>query len=148
MYSHILVPTDGSPLSLKGARAAADLAKKLNAKMTAVYVIPPYETPYVGDGLYFRSKIAEKDYLAGMQKQAIKALAKVAAFAREAEIPYKSESVVNPAPWQGIIKAASKMKCDTIVMASHGRGGVSSVVLGSQTSKVLAHSKIPVLVCR
>jgi nucleotide-binding universal stress UspA family protein len=148
MYSHILVPTDGSTLSLKGARAAADLAKKLNAKMTAVYVIPPYDEPYAGDGIFFHSKVAEKEYMEGMHRVADKALAQVAAFARDAEVVYDSEAVVNPTPWEGIIKAASKLKCDTIVMASHGRGGVSGVVLGSQTNRVLTHLKIPVLVCR
>jgi nucleotide-binding universal stress UspA family protein len=148
MYSHILVPTDGSLLSLKGARAAADLAKKLNAKMTAVYVIPPYDEPYAGDGVFFRSKVAQEDYMQAMRKAADKALDEVAAFARDAKVACDAEAVVDPTPWQGIIKAASKLKCDTIVMASHGRGGVASVVLGSQTNRVLAHSKIPVVVCR
>ena len=148
MYSHILVPTDGSQLSLKGARAAADLAKKVNARITAVYVIAPYDAPYIGDGLVFRSKVAEKEYMTGMREHADKALAKVAALARKAEIPCKTEAVVGTTPWEGIIKAASKLKCDTIVMASHGRSGLSDVILGSQTNRVLSHSKIPVLVCR
>ena len=148
MYSHILVPTDGSPLSMKGAQSAVDLARKLNARMTAVYVIPPYDEPYAGDGVYFRSKVAQEEYMEAMKKVADKALAEVATFARDAEVACDSEAVVDPTPWEGIIKAASKLKCDTIVMASHGRGGVASVVLGSQTNRVLAHSKIPVVVCR
>ena len=148
MYSHILVPTDGSPLSMKGARAAAALAKKLKARMTAVYVIPPCDKTYFGDGIYLRSRVAEQDYMDGMQKVADKALAKVAALARDAKVACDSQAVVEPTPWEGIIKAASKLKCDTIVMASHGYGGVAGVVLGSQTNRVLAHAKIPVVVCR
>lgn len=148
MYSHFLVPTDGSPLSLKGARAAADLAKKVNAKITAVYVIPPYEARYVGEGLYFRNKIDEQSYMDGMRKHADEALAKATAFAREADVPSDSKALVGPAPWQTIIEAAGELNCDTIVMASHGYGGISKVVLGSQTDRVLSHSKIPVLVCR
>ncbi len=148
MYSHILVPTDGSPLSLKGARAAVQLAGRINAKITAVYVYPPYSAPYAGDGIFFGTKLAVEEYTATMSKLAEKALAKVAEMASDAKVPCEGEAVVNDTPWEGIIKAASKRKCDTIVMGSHGRGGISGVVLGSQTNRVLAHSKIPVLVCR
>ena len=148
MYTHILVPTDGSALSLKAARAGADLAKKLDAKMTAVYVIPPFTPSYVGDGLFFSTTMNEKQYTEGTKAVAEKALAKVAAVARQAEVKYDSTVVVSPSPWEGIIKTASKLKCDTIVMSSHGRSGVSGVVLGSQTNRVLTHSKLPVLVCR
>ena len=148
MFSHILVPTDGSPLSLKAARAGADLAKRLDAKMTALYVIPPFTAGYAGEGLYFSTSINEKEYMNGMNDVAEKALAKIAAAARQAEVRYDSMSVVSTSPWEGIIKAASKLKCDAIVMSSHGRSGLSGVVLGSQTQRVLTHSKIPVLVCR
>ena len=148
MYKHILVPTDGSTLSLKAARAGADLAKKLDAKMTAVYVIPPFQPGYAGDGLYFADTLNKDAYMDGMQRAADKALAKVAAKARAADVKYDSTSIVSPSPWEGIIAAASKLKCDTIVMSSHGRSGVAGVVLGSQTHRVLTHSKIPVLVCR
>ena len=148
MYTHILVPTDGSALSLKAARAGADLAKKLDAKMTAVYVIPPYIPGYVGDGIFFGTAIDEKEYRDGTKAAAEKALAKVAKVARDAEVKYDSTSIVSTTPWEGIIKAAAKLKCDTIVMSSHGRGGVAGVVLGSQTNRVLTHSKVPVLVCR
>ena len=148
MYSHILVPTDGSPLALKAARAGAELAKKLDAKMTAIYVIPPFVHGYVGDGLAFSTGMSEEEYMAGTKAAAQKALAKIAAVARDAEVKYDSTSVVASSPWEGIIKAASKLKCDTIVMSSHGRSGISAVVLGSQTNRVLTHSKIPVLVCR
>ena len=148
MYKHILVPTDGSALSLKAARAGVELARKLDSKMTAVYVIPPFEAPYAGEGLVFATSFSQKEYMQGMKANADKMLAKIARVARDAEVKFASDSVVERTPWEGILKAASKLKCDTIVMGSHGRGGLSGVVLGSQTHRVLAHSKIPVLVCR
>ena len=148
MYTHILVPTDGSPLSLKAARAGAELAKKLGARMTAIYVIPTFVAGYIGDGILFSTALNKKEYMDASKAAAEKALAKVARFARDAEVKYDSASVVSPSPWEGIIKAASSLECDTIVMSSHGRRGISGVVLGSQTNRVLTHSKIPVLVCR
>ena len=148
MYSHILVPTDGSALSLKAARAGAELAKKLGAKLTAVYVIPTFVPGYIGDGLYLATLPSEEDYMLGMKAEAQTALKKVEAAAAKAGIKSASTSIVSLTPWEGIIKAASKLKCDTIVMSSHGRSGLAGVVLGSQTNRVLVHSKIPVMVCR
>ena len=139
MYTHILVPTDGSALSLKAARAGAELAKKLDAKITAVFVIPPFVHGYVGDGLAFSTSMNEEEYMAEATAVAQKALAKVAAVVRQAEVKYDSTSVISSSPWEGIIKAASKLKCDTIVMSSHGRSGISGVVLVSQTHRVLTH---------
>ena len=148
MFTHILVPTDGSPLSLKAARAGAELASKLGAKLTAVYVIPTFVPGYAGDALYFANLSYEKEYLQGMEAQGEKALAKVATAAAKAGIQAASTTIVSPSPWEGIIQAAAKLKCDTIVMSSHGRGGLAGVVLGSQTNRVLVHSTIPVMVCR
>ena len=110
-------------------------------------MIAPYETPYV-DGIYFRTNTGEKEYMDQMEAHARKALAKVATYARDAEVACDSEAVVDSRPWQGIINSASKLKCDTIVMSSHGCGGMADVVMGSQTSRVLSHAKVPVLVCR
>ena len=148
MFRHILIPTDGSALSLKAARVGAGLALALKAKVTALYVIPPYVTPYAGEGLYYTPPSSEKDYLAGMRKQADNALQKVEAILAKKGVMCASESIVFQTPWEGIIKVASKRKCDLILMASHGRGGLAGIVLGSQTTRVLTHSKIPVLVCR
>ena len=148
MFRHILIPTDGSALSLKAARVAAGLAVDLKAKVTTLYVIPPYVTPYAGEGLYFAPASSEKDYLAGMRKVADDALLKVEAIVAKKGVACAREATVFDTPWEGIIKRASKMKCDLIVMASHGRGGLAGIVLGSQTTRVLTHSKIPVLVCR
>ena len=148
MYKHILVPTDGSALSLKAAREGAQLAKALGARITALYVIPPYTPPYASDGIYVPVMFSEEDYLSGMRSHASKALARAATIVAKHQVPCEQESLVFRTPWEGIIKAASKRKCDLIVMSSHGRSGISGVVLGSQANRILTHSKIPVLVCR
>jgi len=148
MYKHILIPTDGSALSLKAAREAAKLAGAGKAKLTAVYVIPPYMPPVVGEG-YIPPRNGElaRHYREMAEKAASKALDKVAA-ATGAKARCEKVFVTNDQPWAGIIKAARDRKCDVIVMASRGRGGFAGLLLGSETTKVLSHSKTPVLVCR
>ncbi len=59
-----------------------------------------------------------------------------------------TQFVTAPQPWQGILKVARAKHCDAIVIASHGRGGLGGLILGSQTARTLAHSKLPVLVIR
>jgi nucleotide-binding universal stress UspA family protein len=148
MYKHILVPTDGSPLSLKAAKAAARLAKALKAKVTAIYVIAPFSPPVSSEGVVFHAAYSVKEYEAGMRRTADKALAKVGAEAAANKVGFDSLAVFHPNPWEAIIKAAGTKKCDVIVMASHGRRGLAAMLLGSETQKVLTHSKVPVLVCR
>ena len=145
MYKHILVPTDGSPLSLKAAKTAAKLAPRLKARVTALYVIPPYMPPVGAEGIAFRMQYAIRDYEKDMRATADKALAKVVAAVGD---KCDTAAVFHDNPWQAIIKAADGKKCDLIVMASHGRRGLSAMLLGSETQKVLTHSKTPVLVCR
>ena len=148
MYRHILIPTDGSPLSLKAARAGTRLAGTLKAKVTALYVIRPYAPPSGADGIMFSDLYSEKQYLEGMRKHARGALEKVKKAAGAAQVDCEAVSVIERTPWEGIINAAKRKKCDAIVMASHGRRGLAGVLLGSETTKVLTHSKTPVLVCR
>ena len=147
-YRHILVPTDGSTLSLKAAKQAATLAKDLDAKITAVYVIPPWTPPAADESAVVASfAYTEAAYRKRSEGIADRALAKVA---KAAGTRVKCEKVRVSAfrPWEGIVKAAKDAKCDLIVMASHGRGALGGLVLGSETTKVLSHSKTPVLVCR
>jgi nucleotide-binding universal stress UspA family protein len=145
MYKHILVPTDGSPLSLKAARAAARLAKPLKARITAFYVIEPFTPPMSAEGMAFRMQQDIREYEQGARRSADRALAKAATAAGG---KCDTAAVVHENPWEAIIKAADSKKCDLIVMASHGRRGISALLLGSETQKVLTHSKTPVLVCR
>jgi len=149
MYRHILVPTDGSALSLKAAKEAAQLAKSHKARVTAFYAIPPYATPPYGESLIVAPELfSEGEYRKQTEKHAKAALAKVEAEVRKEGITCDAEFVTSDAPWKGIIDAAKAKKCDLIVMASHGRRGLEGLLLGSETLKVLTHSKTPVLVCR
>jgi nucleotide-binding universal stress UspA family protein len=142
MYERILLATDGSALSAPAVRAAVGLAKSLRAQLTAIYVVAPYAGKATG------AISLLKGYRRELQKEARRALEEFHAEARARGVAAQGSSVVGREPWQAILAAANKQKCDLIVMASHGRGGLAGVLLGSETAKVLTHSKIPVLVCR
>ena len=149
MYRHILVPTDGSPLSLKAAREAARLAKEQKAKITAFYAIEPYYPPPASEALILYPEIfSEEEYRKNTEKAAGTALRKVEEEAQAEGVKAETKFATAEAPWKAIIDQARKGKCDLIVMASHGRGGLASALIGSETLKVLTHSKTPVLVCR
>jgi len=149
MYKHLLVPTDGSPLSLKAAKAAAGLAKKLGAKVTAVYVTAPWMPPMIPEGVQPSSlEGMEATYKHTADATADKALEQVAKVADAAGVKCEALRMTGDQPWKVIISAASKYKCDLVVMASHGRRGLAGLLIGSETTKVLTHSKVPVLVCR
>lgn len=147
MFKNILVPTDGSKLSVKAAKNAVKLAKSVGAKITGFYAAPDYSSTYYGDGYVLRSPSAEaQSELA--EKQARKCLSTIEIEAEVEKVPCEVFHVISDSPYEAIIDAAKKNKCDLIFMASHGRRGLSGLVLGSETHKVLIHSKIPVLVCR
>ena len=147
MYKHILVPTDGSKLSLKAARQALELAKSVGAKITAFYAMPDYSSTYYGDGHVVRVPTREsQEELA--QKQARDYLSTIEVEAEVEKVPCETYYTISDSPYVAIIEAAKKKKCDLIVMASHGRRGISALVLGSEAHKLLVHSKIPVLICR
>jgi nucleotide-binding universal stress UspA family protein len=144
----ILVPTDGSPLSLKAARIAARLAKPLQAPITALYVTLEGVPGAFSGGTIYASAVLGRQYEEFLRKQAADALGAVAAAARRSGVSVSRVHRTARHPWRAILATARGHKCDLIVMASHGRGGVQTVLLGSETAKVLAHSRIPVLVCR
>ena len=148
MYKHILVPTDGSKLSAKAVKTAARLAKQIGARITGVYVIPPYVPPMYGEAAIYLPEITPTKYKALSEKEARKALSVVEIEARTAGVPCKIVWITADQAWEGIVKQAKTKKADLIVMASHGRRGLSGLLLGSETTKVLTHSKFPVLVCR
>jgi nucleotide-binding universal stress UspA family protein len=149
MYQHVLVPTDGSELSLRAAHTAAKLCKELNARMTAVYVIPPYTPPSVGDGaVLWPDQFSPDRYKQLSEQIATTAIEKVKAAASKAKVECDGVYVTKVHPWQGIIDTAKGKNCDLIVMASHGRKGLEGILVGSETTKVLTHSTTPVLVCR
>ena len=148
MYRHILLPTDGSPLAAKGAKAGVKLAEALGAKVSAVYIAMPYTPAVYGDAAVYYAGPSPKEHKQFSQEAAKKAFAPIEAAAGKAGIACPTLLLFERKSWEGILKAARSRKCDVIVMASHGRGGLGGLVLGSETQRVLAHSKIPVLVIR
>jgi len=146
MFKHILIPSDGSRLALKGAKVGVRLAAGLGARVTAVYVVQPYFPAVYGEAaLYVPSP---KDYKKASEQAARKALAAIQAQARAAGVTCATEVTTDPQPWGGILRVARSRRCDAIALASHGRGALGGLLLGSETQRVLAHSKIPVLVIR
>jgi nucleotide-binding universal stress UspA family protein len=148
MFKHILLPVDGSRLALKGAKAGVRLAKALGARVTPVYVIPPFMPVAYGDAAVYVPALSPVEYRRATEKGARKALAAVEAEAKKARVRCKSRFVTAAQVYDGILRTARGAKCDAIAMASHGRGGLAGVLLGSETTRVLAHSKVPVLVLR
>ncbi|MCS6765748.1 MAG: universal stress protein [Candidatus Protistobacter heckmanni] len=144
MFKHILIPTDGSELSQKAAEAGVALAKSLGAKITAYASMPEY--PYAPMTEFVVE--TPSSFHDRVKAEAEANLGDVAALAKSAGIAYNSDSSESPVPYSGIIEAAKRNGCDLILMASHGRSGLSAVLLGSETQKVLTHSTIPVLVYR
>jgi nucleotide-binding universal stress UspA family protein len=147
MYTNLLVATDGSKHSEKAVAHAIGLAGKLGAKVTAFYAAPDYPEPVYSEGIIYEV-MSRKDYAAMAAADAEKLLAKVAKKAAAADVQCETRHAFSRAPWEAILAAARKYKCDAIVMGSHGRGGLAALFLGSETQKVLAHSKLPVIVAR
>ena len=147
MFKHILVPTDGSDLSQDTARRAVSFAKEAGAKVTAFYAKPEYPVSYYGEGALIDPTTPEK-FAELAEEQAQRNLGFVGALCEEAGVGFAKLSLTSDIPYEAIIDAATQSGCDLIFMASHGRRGFSGFLLGSETNKVLTHSKIPVLVYR
>ena len=147
MYKNLLLATGGSKLSGKALAHALALAKPLGAKITAFYAAPDYPMPAYADGVVYEP-VSRKEYAKLAAQDADKILQDVAAKAGAAGVDCKTTYTIAAAPWEAILDAAKKNKCDAIVMASHGRKGISAILLGSETQKVLTHSKLPVIVVR
>jgi nucleotide-binding universal stress UspA family protein len=150
MYKHILVPTDGSKLSGKAVAEAVKLAATCGAKITLLHVVSDYrkamsETYAVPAAMAAPIQKKFQDEAATRSRKIIDT---AGAVAKAASIPCGGVSVISDSPYETIIKQAGKSKCDVIVMASHGRRGLQGFLLGSETTKVLCHTKIPVLVVR
>ena len=148
MYTHILVPTDGTPLSMKAVKTAATLAARLKARITTLYVKEPFIPPSGEAAIVLSNPEIRARCEKAMTEQAAAALRKAEAAVARAKVKCEPISLEDPHPWEGIIRAAREQRCDLIVMASHGRRGLEGLLLGSETQKVLTHSKTPVLVCR
>jgi nucleotide-binding universal stress UspA family protein len=150
MYEHILIPTDGTKLSARAVKAGLGLAQKLGARVTALHVIAPYMAPYYeGMMIYVPPSATDPEsYKRVTEAEAKRLLDEIVVEAQTVGVPCDSAFVTEPQPWHAVINCARAKKCDLIVMASHGRRGLSGLLLGSETNKVLTHSQVPVLVCR
>lgn len=145
MFKHILLPTDGSPLSEAAIAEGVSLAKSIGARVTGFHVISPFHLVSTSAEMLTDTK---QVYETDSRAQAEAALAVVAKTAKQAGVVFECISETNSQAYESIIRAAAQRGCDLIVMASHGRHGVEALLLGSETQKVLLHTKIPVLVFR
>jgi nucleotide-binding universal stress UspA family protein len=142
MYRHILIPTDGSELAEHGLAHGLALAKSLGAQVSIIFVVEPFPE------MTGRSLETLGRYIELRKEQAMSVLDRAAKTAKEAGVSCETVQVENAQPHQGIIAAAEDKGCDLIVMSSHGRSGLSMLLIGSVTNKVLTHAKTPVLVCQ
>jgi nucleotide-binding universal stress UspA family protein len=150
MYKNILLPIDGSQLSLRAAQHGIELAKALDARITAVMVTTPWATQFAREpAVVVPGMVVPKtEYDLRTEQAACNCLRLVTDEARSAGVPSKALHVHHGDPYVAILDAARREGCDLIVMASHGRRGLTGLLLGSETVKVLTHSEIPVLVYR
>jgi nucleotide-binding universal stress UspA family protein len=148
MFKHILLPTDGSKLADRAIIHGINLAKTLGAKVTLLSVVPEFRMIADESFAVPMSMQTKQRYEKEAAASASKKLAAIEARIAKAGVQGASVVVSSDLPFQQIIEVARKRKCDVVVMASHGRSGLSGLLLGSETIKVLTHSKIPVLVVR
>jgi len=145
MFKHLLLPTDGSTISERAVLQGLRLARTFSARVTAVHVIPEFHI------LTYRTDMLEDtrdEFLADCRRQAEKFLAFVEKAAREEGVLCDTVTPVSDHPYEAIIDVAQRQNCDLIVMASHGQRGAKARLLGSETTKVLTHSTVPVMVYR
>ena len=140
MYRHILIPTDGSELAEHGVRQGLALAKSLGAKVSVIFVVEPF--PEMTGR--FLETVAR--YVELRKEEATSVLDRAANAAKEAGVSCETIQVENEQPHQAIIAAAKDKGCDLIAMSSHGRSGLSKLLIGSVTNKVLTLAETPVLV--
>jgi nucleotide-binding universal stress UspA family protein len=148
MFKHILVATDGSRLSDKAVDAAIGLAGDLGAKLTGFHATQDYPITPFPEYAMVAGSLEPTTWKADEEERARRILDKVEAKAKQAGVACDTGFSLALHPYEAILQAAKKARCDVIVMASHGRRGIQGVVLGSETNKVLTHSKVPVLVVR
>ncbi len=147
MFRHILIPTDGSELAEHAVANGLSLAKSVGAKVSVIVVEAPFDLYSVPESKVLRMSAEFAKHAEQIKKHATSVLSRAAGAAKLAGVSCDTIQVEHEQPYQAIIAAAEDKSCDLIVMASHGRSGLSGVLLGSVTNKVITHTKIPVLVC-
>jgi nucleotide-binding universal stress UspA family protein len=144
MYKRILVSTDGSEISQKAAQAAVELAKSAGAALYAISVKEPF--PY--SAISEMQPVPPQEFFDAQERIASERVKAVVGLAGSAGVTCHAHTVEALHPWEAILDHAKTQNCDLVVMASHGRRGLSAMLLGSETQKVLTHSSIPVLVIK
>jgi len=144
MFKRILVPTDGSDITMKAVASAVALAKSVGAQIYTISVKEPF--PY--SAISEMQPTPPQEFFDAQERIAAKRVASVVEAAQAAGLTCQGHTVEALHPWEAIIDHAKRQECDLLVMASHGRRGVTALLLGSETQKVLTHSTIPVLVVR
>jgi nucleotide-binding universal stress UspA family protein len=147
MFKHILIPTDGSKLSDKAVKRALALAKANKARVTAVHVFSSTPAGGYGETAMGYELVCRRMRELG-KLRAKKYLDRIETKAKASGVKFERAVMESDRAWEGIIGAARRKHCDLITIAAHGRGALSTLLLGSETNAVLAHSKIPVLVYR
>lgn len=147
MFRHLLVPTDGSDLSDRAISRAVSFAKEAQARITFFFAEPDAESSVYGEAALIRA-LDPQQLNQSIARQSRDVLRRAQDVAKAAGVASQTVSVAANEPYGAIIAAAEQHDCDLILMASHGHRGVKGLLLGSQTQKVLTHSKIPVLVYR
>lgn len=145
MFKRILLPTDGSELSSRAVLAGVSFAKEVGAQVVGMTALPDFKT-FTANADMLES--TEDEYLAASEARGAKYLATISEAARAAGADCTTVLVRSDDPHEAILRTARDHGCDLIIMASHGRRGLSGLLLGSETQKVLVHSSIPVLVYR
>jgi len=144
MFKHILLPIDGSELSMRAARTGIELAQKCGAEVHALHVVPTFQAlVYMSEAL----AAAEPTYIEESIALASEYLAQVKQLAGSAGVKYSGNHEIAERPHEIILRTCREKGCDLVVMASHGRRGLSRLLLGSETQKVLLEGEVPVLVC-
>jgi nucleotide-binding universal stress UspA family protein len=147
MFKHILIPTDGSAVSAKAVKAGIAFAKESGARVTGYYAVDPVPMRIYGEG-YAGDKQLVAEFERRARAAAKEHVSAIGRAAREAGVDFEPLTQIARTPYEGIVEAAQKRKCDLIFMSSHGRRGLMRLALGSVADRVMTLSKVPVLVYR
>ena len=148
MYSHVLIPSDGSEVAEKAVKAGIEFARTIGARITAFTAMPEYQLPGQAQIMSHKRMLSPWEHEQRAKRDAQQILAAIAQRAAAAGVECDGDYALCDRPHEAIIHAAKKHNCDLILMASHGRSGLSAFVHGSETREVLTRSTIPTLVYR
>jgi len=148
MYKHLLIGTDGSELATKALAHGLGLAKHFDSKVTVAIVSEPWSALAMSDAVERHVANPVQNYEKAAAAAAERVLSAAAQRAKEAGLVCETVHVSDQHPAEGIIQAAEARECDLIVMASHGRRGLQKLLLGSQATRVLTLSMVPVLIVK